>query len=826
MTRGKNSSVETMIGERRRRRTRVLLASSMLACMAGFVPGAAFAQARTIAGATQTTSFQIPAQPLSSAINAFIRQSGWQISYSSELAAGKTSTAVSGSMTPAAALQRMVEGTGVTVRISGPGSAALVAPQAADAAGAAVDGSTVLETITVQGQGAVTEGTNSYTADWMKTANGLILTQKQTPQSTSVVTRQLIEDRGMTNVKDVLQNATGVTVNQSETDRFEFYSRGFQIDNYQYDGVPTTLDSTYQYGDGSLDTVIYDHIEIVRGATGLMQNTGEPGASVNFIRKRPTSEFQGYISGLAGTQSNYRTELDVSGPLNEEGTVRGRLVGSLQTKEDTIDVYQQDKNVIYGVIEADVTDNTTVTVGANRQGTNSDGVTWAGMPAFDSNGNLIDWPKGSTTGADWTNWDTTVVETFASVEHTFDNDWKARFSVNHLENDFSSKLLYISGNPDPATGLGTSGYATRYDGDRAQNSIAGSLNGDFDLFDRNHQFVTGFFASRTDGNIVERTAVNGTLANIGNIFAWDGSYAEPEWNTDPSNVTDTNDRQIGIYAAGHFSITDPLAITLGARVNWWNGEKVSYWESYDYSHSGVVTPYAGITYDLTDEYTLYASYTNIFKPQTYQDAEGAYLDPAKGHNYEAGIKASWLDGSVNASFAVFQTNQDNVAEYVDWDSVHNRSIYRSIDGTTTRGFEIEVAGEIYDGLNVFGGYTFRNAKDDDGNAVNTFQPRSTLKLGATYTLPGEWEKLTIGATMRWQSETKNVAYYLNAGQSIEQGSYAIFDAMARYKFDDKTSLNLNIYNIADERYFRTMGFYDSVFYGEGRTATLTLKREF
>ncbi|MCD4512169.1 TonB-dependent receptor [Brucella pseudogrignonensis] len=773
--------------------------------------------------------FNIPAKSLASAIADVGAVSGWRIAYDFTFPPNTRSTPLSGTMTPPQAIERLLAGTGINYRVAGGQSIILTDPQRGIAdTGVAVgaDGSTVLETITVQGQGAVTEGTNSYTADWMKTANGLVLTQKETPQSTSVVTRQMIEDRGMANVKDVMQNATGVTVNQYETDRFEFYSRGFQIDSYQYDGVPTTLDSTYQYGDGSLDTVIYDHIEIVRGATGFMQNTGEPGASVNFIRKRPTSEFQGYISGLAGTQSNYRTELDVSGPLNKAGTVRGRLVGTLQTKEDTIDLYKQDKNVIYGVIEADVTDNTTVTVGANRQSTNSDGVTWAGMPAFDSNGNLIDWAKGSTTGADWTNWDTTVVETFASVEHTFDNDWKARLSVNHLENDFSSKLLYIYGNPDLDTGLGTYGQATRYEGDRKQDSIAGSLNGDFDLFDRNHQFVTGFFASRTTGNIVERTAVDGTLADVGNIFAWDGSYPEPDWNTEPSNVTDTEDRQIGIYAVGRFFITDPLAITLGARVNWWKGEKVSYWENYDYSHSGIVTPYVGVTYDLTDEYTLYASYTNIFKPQTYQDAEGNYLDPAKGHNYEAGIKASWLDGRVNASFAVFQTNQDNVAEYFDWDSVNNRSIYRSIDGTTTRGFEIEVAGEVYDGLNVFGGYTFRSAEDEDGNAVNTFQPRSTLKIGATYTLPGEWEKLTIGGTVRWQSKTKNVAYYLDAGQSIEQGSYAVVDAMARYKFDDKTSLNLNIYNITDERYFRTMGFYNSVFYGEGRTATLTLKREF
>lgn len=126
---------------------------------------------------------------------------------------------------------------------------------------------------------------------------------------------------------------------------------------------------------------------------------------------------------------------------------------------------------------------------------------------------------------------------------------------------------------------------------------------------------------------------------------------------EPNNVRDTETRQLGIYGAARLSLTDRLSFIGGARLNYWDGKLESYWENYDYKHSGIVTPYAGITYDLTDQYTLYASYTNIFKPQTYQDASGDYLDPAYGHNYEVGIKGSLLDGRVNASFAVFQTDQ-------------------------------------------------------------------------------------------------------------------------------------------------------------------------
>lgn len=804
-----------------RRRLVVLLATTILTVGGGDGVGyrAAFAQATA-----QVYQFNISAKPIRQAINDIVRISGIDVVFPETAVASATGQPVRGSMTASQAISTLLAGSGLRHNFTSANTVAIFDLSQAELGSSGAD-STILEAITVQGQGAVTEGTGSYTAEWMKTANGLALPQRKTPQSTSVITRRLIEDRGMTALRDVMENATGVTVNQAETDRLNFYSRGFEIDSYQYDGVPTTLDATYQYGDGMLDTVIYDHIEIVRGATGLMQNTGEPGASINFIRKRPADEFKGYVSGLAGTNSNYRTEMDVAGPLNSEGTVRGRIVGALQTREDTIDLYKQEKNVLFGIVEADIGDATTITVGANRQETDSTGTTWAGLPAFDSLGNLIDWPKGSTTGTPWSGWNTVATEGFLALDHTFENDWKARFAYNHAQNDFYAPLIIMEGNPDPVTGLGVLGFTTLYDGDRKQDSLSGSLNGEFEAYDRTHEFVVGAFASRTSGRVIERKQV-GSEHPIGNIFEWTGDYPEPEWKDEYNNVRDTATRQFGIYGAARLSLTDELSFIGGARINYWDGKLASYWENFDYKHSGVVTPYAGITYDLTDQHTLYASYTNIFKPQTYQDVEGNYLQPAYGHNYEVGIKASLFDDRVNASFAVFQTDQKDVAEYVTWDMDHQRAVYRSIDGTTTRGFEFEVAGEVYDGLNLFAGFTHRDAQDNDGNAVNTFQPRSSLKLGGTYRFPGEWEKLVIGGSMRWQSKTANVAHYLDASQSIEQESYAIFDAMLRYDFDDKTSLNLNVYNIADKRYFRTMGFYNSVFYGEGRSATLSLKRTF
>ena len=179
-----------------------------------------------------------------------------------------------------------------------------------------------LAPVVVLGAGATTEGSGLYTADWMRSANGLVLSQRDTPQSTSVITRQQMDDRAIGSVRDVMENATGMNVQQAESERLTYYSRGFSMDTFQFDGVVKPLNSLYQFGEGNLDPAIYDHVEIIRGATGLMSGTGNPGGSVNFIRKRPTREFR-EAKVSAGSHDTYRGEIDLSTPFNASGSVRG-----------------------------------------------------------------------------------------------------------------------------------------------------------------------------------------------------------------------------------------------------------------------------------------------------------------------------------------------------------------------------------------------------------------------------------------------------------------------------------------------------------------------
>ena len=209
-----------------------------------------------------------------------------------------------------------------------------------------------LDTVKVSADalGNTTEQTDSYTTGSMNTATKLDLSIRETPQSVSVITRTQLDDYNLTTLNDALQNVPGVTIERAETDRTYYTARGFNITNFQEDGVGIPL--FWSLSTGDTDTAIYDHIEVVRGADGLMSGVGNPSATINKVRKRPTRDFQASVTGSAGSWNNYRLEGDVAGALTDN--VRGRVVVSEQTKDSYLNNYSKDLSIAYCVIEADL----------------------------------------------------------------------------------------------------------------------------------------------------------------------------------------------------------------------------------------------------------------------------------------------------------------------------------------------------------------------------------------------------------------------------------------------------------------------------------------
>lgn len=779
-------------------------------------------------------TYDVPAGSLAVALSQFAAASGVMITFSSEQTAGLPSSGLQGDFELEEGFARLLQGSGL--RALKAGEKRYVLTQV-ESGGALELGAT---SINAAGLGASTDGTGSYTTGISKTALKLPMSLRETPQSISVVTRQRMDDQALDDLTEVLKQTPGLSVQSLGSERFNIYSRGYSVDNYQFDGIPTTLDIVSQVSAQSLaDMAIYDRVEVLRGATGLMTGAGDPSATINMVRKRPTADFKGHITAGLGSWDKYRTELDLSGPLTPTGNVRGRMVAAYQQNNSYVDHYSQEKQIFYGILEADLSDTTLLTVGADYQTNDPKGSSSVAFPLFYSNGEQTDFSRSTNSAARWSSNPQDALNTFASIEQRLAYDWSLRVAVNQMyikRDDY--KLATASwGFPDINTGAGVRLYGGAGSTWQKQTGVDVQAQGPFQLFGRQHELIVGYNFSRYENrhSPLRGTAIEGTFVNF---YDWDNYTDEPDTANGKLYDGDTTIYQSGTYVATRLRPTDELSIILGARAS---NYKYNYDVEYvltpnsnrntQYRESGVVTPYAGVVYDLNEVHSVYASYTSIYKPQSVRDATGATLDPREGDNYEVGLKSEFFQGRLNTSIAAYEIKQDNLA-VVDPGQVipgTTTAAYKAVSGATTRGFEIEANGELMPEWNVAASYSHSITEDADGERINTEAPANMLKLWTTYRLPGDQNRMTVGGGANWQSGTHITVTPSTALGTVKakQSQFAVVNLMARYQLTDQLSTALNINNVFDKKYISALDTtFFSGYYGEPRNVMLTTRYHF
>ncbi|WP_336041940.1 TonB-dependent siderophore receptor [Acinetobacter dispersus] len=653
---------------------------------------------------------------------------------------------------------------------------------------------------------------------------------KETPQSVSVVTRQQLDDQNISTIDNAMKYVTGLTVVRYDAagNYNDFNARGYGSDTYQMDGTTLRTDSNGTY----LDLSVFDRIEVLRGASGMFSGAGEPGVSINLVRKRALADFALTGKVSAGSWDNYRGEADITGKLTQDGALRGRLVTAAQDYDTFMNGIDGNKKLVYGTLEYDIKDNTTLSLGATYQDINT--VLSRGLP-YGPDKQLLNLSRKTSFVQDWNKQDLTNKEFFAELEHHLNNDGLIKATVRKSIRDNHAK--YSDPSLPDAKGDMSEFSALAFKRQDKDFSAYLFFNTPFLFAGQTHNFLIG--ADYLKGNSKTNYSSWGTplIGTINIHHDNQHQFAEPDFDYD-TNVSKEKIENYGIYSQLRIKPLERLTLVGGGRVSWWksistplrdNGVDSSD-PAATHDAKAEFTPYAAVLFDLNPNVSVYSSYSEIFKPQnnfTYDPVtggKGKQLDPRTGTQIEAGLKASFFDERLNLSSAIYQLEDKNRA-IADLSAPEGLGYSVAAGKARSRGFEIEASGQITDNWQITTGYAYTKSKyltdpDLQGQPVNTFTPKHNFNLWTTYKLPATVvEGVNVGFGLRAVS-----SYYDGTGnERVQQNGYTLASASLGYQINPRYKFAINVDNLFDKKYYEKVNYWiRQNMYGSPRSVTASL----
>lgn len=802
----------------------------ILACIGALPQQAASAEAGQ--ASAQRRSHDIAAGPLQSALSRFAAEARVTVSFVPQLVAGKRTNGLQGDYDAAAGLQALLAGTGLEA-VARPGGIYVLQAQAqaaaaAPSAAAAPERDLTPQEVTIVGvasRDGTTEGSGSYQARFNNTATRLTLSARETPQTITTITRQQIEDAGLTSLDEALKTVSGIFSQEQGTAGGSYYSRGFTL-QAQVDGLATPAGINSGNRAPKFDNAFVDRVEVLQGAAGLLTGAGAPGGTVNSVRKRPTDAFQAQAEVQLGSWDARRVVGDVSGALVESGRVRARLVALHDKSDSFVDYVYRDRNAAYGIVEADLAPGTTISASIQYQ--QDDSLNYYGAP-YAADGSDVGLPRS----AFWGDVDYRLVRDYtiytAGLTQQLAGEWqlKASYSRQKMLNNIDN-FNSFTGSLNPATGGGLSisriGRSTSVMHVDTADVYA---SGPFSLLGRRHELALG-----ANGAVYrdEATGTGSTAAIPINLHTFDPTAFGPVGNGNPTR-SKSKTTNIGLYGVARWSLLDTLKLITGLRSSDYKSENALTGRVAP-KETGEITPYAGVIYDLDAQYSAYASYSDIFNPTTNRSVDGNVLDPVVGANYEVGIKGELLDKRLNVSAAMFRLEQSNLSVRddsvpVDPGNACGGTCYTAAGEVVSQGVDLGVNGKVGANLNVAAGYTYVDAEykagPQRGQRFGAEQPQHSVRLAANYKLPDTaW---SFGGNLAGSSKIFRTGGAGAAAWTIRQGSLVLVGVNAKYQITPQTQALLVVSNLLDRNY-RSLYLLNHSPYGEPRRLSVNLKHTF
>ena len=613
----------------------------------------------------------------------------------------------------------------------------------------------------------------------------------ETPQSISVVSKDVVEDIGATRLQDALDYAGGVgrannfggqglttfTVRGFTTG--EFYRNGFPI-NRGYPNMP--------------DANSIERLEVLRGPATMLYGRGDPGGTFNVVSKQPLAEPKVTLGSQLDDQGMQRATLDASGPLDEQGRLAYRLNVVGEGGDTFRDHVETERYGVTPVITWQATDDTKVifegdfmrnnhpldrglTRYANQKGTPSRDTFWGekDIGKLHNDNNMAQ----------------------LRFEHLLNDNWTLGGGFQWLDGTLQGNA--IEANSLAADGRTLSRNFNYRKLEWTDKDTQLNLTGHFSTGGFDHTLLTGVeFEDYDYKSIIQRSS---GLAGSYPIDIFDPVYGQPR----PALTrTPTHDKEnLKTYAAfvqDQVALTERLKVLAGARFERFEHDYESYvtgvkpWNAAD----NAVTPRVGVIYDLTETVAVYADAARSFKPNTGAAREGGGFEPEKGKSYEMGIKWEALERQLSVDAAIYQIEKKNVLTTDPLDSTFSVAAGQ----VRSRGFDLNVAGNITPEWRVIGGYAYVDAEVTKDNTIRVGSrlaniPRNSFSLLNVYEFQdGALKGLGLGAGGKYVAE--RVGQTSNTPFSM--GAYTVVDLLGYYKVNDKVRLNLDVKNLFNRDY--------------------------
>lgn len=658
------------------------------------------------------------------------------------------------------------------------------------------------------------------------------LSLKEIPQSLTVISQERIEQQALKTLDDVMLQATGVTREQLWLNN-NYYARGLKIMNIRYDGGATALINDRN---NNADLAQFEEVSILRGADGLF-GAGDAGGVINLQSKRPQDVLGAAASISAGSWNNYRAELDVTGPLNESRSLKGRAVVVLQDRDHFFEPSHSRRELLYGALQAALGPDTLLFAGASLQKDRQDAFN-ASLPRY-VDGADAQFPRSTTLGAPWGWLERENLAVFGGLSHRIGKAWKLKLNLRHTDGKDAINGAEMEGAIRYST-LQSDWWRYQDQTRASETLLDANLQGSFEAFGQRHDATVGIDQTRSSKDYHQ----NWVYYAAGNAF---DRVPPPEWAYPPSSwdsATRNESQQSAVYGSLRLQATDRLSLIAGGRqvfrqeqriLNKNSGVQNTFEQTTDF------VPYYGAVFELTPRTSAYFSQAKINQSQLnyFETVDGPSLRPATGRNLEFGLKSELIDGHLLASVAYFDLKKQNEAVYQTWSPTGSNAwcCYVAAGNKSSQGVDVELNGRLQPNWTLSFGYTYNDNKDlrDDDLRFSTLTPRHLLKLWSHHDLGAHVAGLSVG----WGATAQSKSYQSGSVQAYNpvtgefdgawqdyefaQPSYGIWSVRAAYDIHPRLSLALNLNNVFDKVYYSTVaGSGYGNFYGEPRNAMVTL----